>query len=128
MLMRAFAFTGRKRRILAVLMCCYTLLVGIDIWVFCTAIEILPVELYQVMALLGTKGTGCFPNYGAGFMALRIGVSPLFSSIGLDVTLTALLQYSMVLGVLFFGTLIFRLYRISSWRPCLWILYPWVLL
>ncbi|KAF8972755.1 hypothetical protein BDZ97DRAFT_1782509 [Flammula alnicola] len=72
MMMRAFAFAGRSKRILALLGSCYICLLGVDIWVFCTQIVIPPTELY---VLLG--GTGCFPNYGDGFMALRIGYSML---------------------------------------------------
>lgn len=75
MLMRAYAFAGRRKSILLLLGSGYLALLGVDIWAFCTAIEVLPKELYIVTSIIyHTKGTGCFPNYGAGFMALRIGV------------------------------------------------------
>ncbi|PPQ88437.1 hypothetical protein CVT25_011541 [Psilocybe cyanescens] len=72
MLMRAYAFTGRNRRVLVLLGTGYLSLVGVDIWVFCTRVEIPPPILYMVL-----NGTGCFPNYGAGVMGLRIGYSML---------------------------------------------------
>ncbi|KAF9563574.1 hypothetical protein CPC08DRAFT_705888 [Agrocybe pediades] len=72
MLMRAFAFCGRDKRVLVLLGSCYTCLLVLDIWVFCTKVDVLPKELYVVI-----NGVGCFPNYGAGFMALRIGYSML---------------------------------------------------
>lgn len=73
--MRAYAFAGRRTSILLLLGSCYLGLLGVDIWAFCTAIDVLPTALYTVTSIIyHTKGTGCFPNYGAGFMALRIGV------------------------------------------------------
>ncbi|KAF8202414.1 hypothetical protein BJ912DRAFT_944750 [Pholiota molesta] len=72
MLMRAFGFAGRSRRVLAVLGLFYSALVGIDLWVFCTKLENIPPELFL---LLG--GTGCFPNYGSDVMGIRIGASML---------------------------------------------------
>lgn len=69
MMMRAYAFTSRNRQTLILLGLCYTVLVAINIWVFCIHINI-PLELYAVL-----KRTGCFPDYGEGFMAKRIGVS-----------------------------------------------------
>ncbi|KAF9479546.1 hypothetical protein BDN70DRAFT_878606 [Pholiota conissans] len=72
MLMRAFGFAGRSKTVLAVLGTFYVALLCVDIWVFCTRLEILPKELYF---LLG--GTGCFPDYGSNVMAVRIGASML---------------------------------------------------
>ena len=71
MAMRAYAFTGRNKRIAILLVICYTLLVGVDIWTFTIHILLPPQELYT---LLG--GTGCFPNYGDKHLAFRYGVSP----------------------------------------------------
>jgi hypothetical protein len=67
--MRAYAFTARNRRVLILLGVCYAILIGINIWVFCFHIDI-PVQLYIILGR-----TGCFPNYGVGVMAVRIGVS-----------------------------------------------------
>jgi len=97
MLMRAFAFCGRDRRILALLGSCYTCLVLIDIWVFCTKVDVLPQQLYVIL-----DGTGCFPNYGAGFMALRIGVSAkLF-----NVFIRALVSIEVLVPTVFDGNLL----------------------
>jgi len=73
--MRAYAFTSRDRRVLILLTLCYAVLVGINIWVFCIHIYV-PVELYRIL-----KYTGCFPNYGDGFMAMRIGYTILAATL-----------------------------------------------
>jgi hypothetical protein len=69
MVMRAYALSGRDRRILFLLASCYTGLLAVDIWAFCAAVDIPPPIFYTVLG-----GTGCFPNYGGENMALRIGV------------------------------------------------------
>ncbi|RDB18497.1 hypothetical protein Hypma_000251 [Hypsizygus marmoreus] len=76
MLMRAYAFSGRDRRVLFLLCSCYVGLVGVDIWVFCTDITMLPKTIY---ILLG--GTGCYPDYGKGFMGFRLGYSMLAATL-----------------------------------------------
>ncbi|PPQ75111.1 hypothetical protein CVT24_010066 [Panaeolus cyanescens] len=68
MMMRAYAFSGRSKKILVLLGFCYLCLLGTDIWVFCTQVDVPPRDFYLVQG-----GSGCFPNYGDGFMALRIG-------------------------------------------------------
>lgn len=70
MLIRAVAFAGRDLRIIALLGSCYLGLVGIDVWVFCVEVDILPAIFFTVLG-----GTGCFPNYGNEGMGRRIGVS-----------------------------------------------------
>jgi len=87
MMMRAYAFTSRDYRVLVLLGFCYAILVGINIWVFCTNISV-PVELYAVLG-----ETGCFPNYGLGFMALRIGYTILAATLMDLVSLTVVLVY-----------------------------------
>ncbi|KAF9038630.1 hypothetical protein BJ165DRAFT_1531690 [Panaeolus papilionaceus] len=72
MMMRAYAFSGRSKKILALLGFCYLCLLATDIWVFCTQVEEPPPIFYLIQG-----GSGCFPNYGEGFMALRIGYSML---------------------------------------------------
>ncbi|KAF9530335.1 hypothetical protein CPB83DRAFT_850726 [Crepidotus variabilis] len=72
MLMRAFAFSGRNPYVLMVLGSCYLLLVGMGIWTFCTQVAVLPPQLFWAL-----NGTGCFPNYGDGWMALRLGYTML---------------------------------------------------
>ena len=73
MLMRAYAFSERKRKVLVLLVSCYTSLVLVDIWAFCWKVDMPPTILY---AILG--GTGCFPNYEGKVMALRTGVCMRF--------------------------------------------------
>lgn len=72
--MRAYAFTSRDGRVLMLLSTCYAILVGVNIWVFCINVDV-PLQLYAVLGR-----SGCFPNYGEGVMAMRIGVS-LFSNL-----------------------------------------------
>lgn len=82
MLMRAYAFSGRSKRVLLILCLCYAGLLGVDVWVFCTHIAA-PSPIFYVVV----GKTGCFPDYGDGFMALRIGVSslvPMFLCIKAD--------------------------------------------
>lgn len=67
--MRAYAFTSRSRQVLLILGLCYLFLVGFNIGVFCAPIDILE-ELYTVIG-----PTGCFPDFGDGFMGRRVGVS-----------------------------------------------------
>jgi hypothetical protein len=69
MLMRAYAFSGRNKKVLFLLVSCYICLVAVDIWAFCWKIEMPPLILYSVLG-----GTGCFPNYYGEVMALRTGV------------------------------------------------------
>ncbi len=69
--MRAYAFTSRSRHVLILLGICYISLVFLNVWVFCVRIDV-PLELY-----IALRHTGCFPNYGKGLMAMRIGVSLL---------------------------------------------------
>lgn len=71
MLMRAYAFTGRDRRVLMLLGFCYLLLLGVNLWAFATHLYLIPPEYYLFLGSLG-----CFPNYGAPKMAIRIGVCP----------------------------------------------------
>ncbi|KAF9465540.1 hypothetical protein BDZ94DRAFT_323046 [Collybia nuda] len=76
MLMRAYAFSGRNKKVLLLLCICYAGLIGVDIWVFCTHIAVPPTIFY-----LALGKTGCFPDYGDGFMALRIGYSMLAATL-----------------------------------------------
>jgi hypothetical protein len=76
MMMRAWAFTGRDWRILIILGLSYSALLGIDVWAFCTHIYMPPRAFYDVLG-----PNGCFPNYGTGLMANRIGVRPHYSTL-----------------------------------------------
>ncbi|KAG6849472.1 hypothetical protein H0H93_008141 [Arthromyces matolae] len=67
MLMRAYAFTGRDKRVLILLLGCFSGLLAVDIWAFCTDITTLP-----EIAFITMGGTGCFPYYGKGFLGFRI--------------------------------------------------------
>lgn len=77
MFMRAYGFAGRSKRVLALLGSFYVGLLGVDIWAFCTHVEIPPPAFYFLFDLF-FGGTGCFPNYGSDAMAVRIGVSGIF--------------------------------------------------
>ncbi|KAF7770286.1 hypothetical protein Agabi119p4_6260 [Agaricus bisporus var. burnettii] len=77
MLMRAYAFTSRSRQVLLILGLCYLFLVGFNIGVFCAPVDILE-ELYTVLG-----STGCFPDFGDGFMGRRVGYS-IFASTLMD--------------------------------------------
>ncbi|KAG6902343.1 hypothetical protein C0995_001140 [Termitomyces sp. Mi166 len=88
MLMRAYAFSGRDKRILALLLMCYAGLVVVDIWTFCTHISTIPEIVFVVLG-----GTGCYPYYGKGYMGFRIGYSMLAA------TLMDLVSLSIVLTV-----------------------------
>ena len=69
MLMRAYAFSGRNKKVMVLLASCYAGLILVDIWAFCKKVDMPPSILYSVLG-----GTGCFPNYGEESMALRVGV------------------------------------------------------
>ena len=70
MVMRAYGFTGRDKKILVGLSLGYLTLVGVNLGVFITTVT-LPGELFY--ELMGP--TGCFPNYGTTVMADRLAVS-----------------------------------------------------
>ncbi|KIM39674.1 hypothetical protein M413DRAFT_194912 [Hebeloma cylindrosporum] len=74
MSMRAYAFSGRTKKVRILLASSYTCLLVVDIWAFCRKIEIPSPILYSILG-----GTGCFPNYGEDDMASRIGYSMLAS-------------------------------------------------
>ncbi|GLB41573.1 hypothetical protein LshimejAT787_1001730 [Lyophyllum shimeji] len=76
MLMRAYAFCGRNKHVLALLLTCYAGLVAVVIWSFCTHIMILP---RIVFSFLGN--TGCYPYYGKGYMGFRVGYSMLAATL-----------------------------------------------
>ncbi|KAJ8517460.1 hypothetical protein ONZ45_g5343 [Pleurotus djamor] len=67
MLMRAYAFTGRKKAVLVALLPCYALLAGLDIWGLSTGL-ILSEHLF---AQLGR--TSCVSDHGGGALASRMG-------------------------------------------------------
>ncbi|KAF8887359.1 hypothetical protein BD779DRAFT_516624 [Infundibulicybe gibba] len=87
--MRAYAFSGRKRKVLVLLSTCYAILVGVDIWVFFTGIEPPPPLFYIVFGK-----SGCFPNYGDGFLGLRLGVSMIAAVLMDLVSLCVVILYS----------------------------------
>ncbi|KAF8997873.1 hypothetical protein BDQ17DRAFT_1428769 [Cyathus striatus] len=72
MVMRAYAFSGRDKRILVLLLACYSGLVAVNIWIFCIHTYIPPAELFFFL-----QRTGCFPNYGEGITGKRIGYAML---------------------------------------------------
>ncbi|KAK7031543.1 hypothetical protein R3P38DRAFT_819285 [Favolaschia claudopus] len=88
MLMRAYAFAGRRLRVLVLLLLFYAALVGIDIWFFCFNASNLPDLTY---AILG--GTGCFPDYPEGNGNQRLVIA-LSASLVMDlVSLSIIILY-----------------------------------
>ncbi|KAJ7460785.1 hypothetical protein FB451DRAFT_1044987, partial [Mycena latifolia] len=67
MLMRAYAFTGRSARILAILLTFYAGLVGTSIYSFIMSGVPLPDIAYEALG-----GTGCFPDYTAPHGGTRL--------------------------------------------------------
>ncbi|KAF8075208.1 hypothetical protein FPV67DRAFT_1777900 [Lyophyllum atratum] len=88
MLMRAYAFCGRDKRILALLLVCYGGLAAVDIWSFFTHITILPEFVFIIVG-----NTGCYPYYGKGYMGFRIGYSMLAATLMDLVSLGIVLLY-----------------------------------
>ncbi|KAJ2913343.1 hypothetical protein MD484_g7069, partial [Candolleomyces efflorescens] len=88
MMMRAWAFTGRDWRTLIILGLCYSTLLGIDIWAFCIHIYMPPRVFYDILG-----PNGCFPNYGTGLMANRIGISMLAATLMDSVSLAIVIIY-----------------------------------
>ncbi|TFK66849.1 hypothetical protein BDN72DRAFT_843712 [Pluteus cervinus] len=74
MLLRAYAFTGRSQPVLLLFLTCYTTLIAVAVWAFWAQTPPLPPEWYDDIG-----GTGCFPDYRRGVMALRFGVIRLVS-------------------------------------------------
>jgi len=72
MLMRAYAFCGRDKRILVLLLVCYAGLFAINIWSFCINFQIMPEVVY-----IAFGNTGCYPYYDTGAVGFRIGYSML---------------------------------------------------
>ncbi|KAF6751684.1 hypothetical protein DFP72DRAFT_906837 [Ephemerocybe angulata] len=88
MLMRAYAFCGRDWRVLLPLGLCYGALLGINVWAFATHVYMPPPIFYALI-----EHTGCYPNYGTGVMAIRIGLSMLAATLMDLVSLVCVLIY-----------------------------------
>lgn len=69
MLMRAYAFTGRKKVTFVVLFSCYLTLVGVTIWGFCANLEV-PYQFFEAFGL-----SGCYPQRTSQIPILSAGVS-----------------------------------------------------
>ncbi|TFK65883.1 hypothetical protein BDN72DRAFT_900340 [Pluteus cervinus] len=67
MIIRAYAFAGRKRSVLALLASCFVGVVGASIWVFLTDPPVLPLSFYELSGV-----SGCFPDYGSNVMGVRV--------------------------------------------------------
>ena len=74
MFMRAYAFSGRNRKVLAVLSSAYICLIGGDIYLFFVSV---PVPHLGEFGLALPQGGGCFPDYTTAIFGSRIGVSSL---------------------------------------------------
>ncbi|TFK75041.1 hypothetical protein BDN72DRAFT_605854 [Pluteus cervinus] len=86
MVLRAYAFAGRKFKILVLLSCCYALFFGIGVWVYWAGVGILPTEWFEHFGK-----TGCYPSSGDGIMGFRVGFaigsSTLMDLVSLSVVL-----------------------------------------
>ncbi|KAJ7035541.1 hypothetical protein C8F04DRAFT_510764 [Mycena alexandri] len=78
MLMRAYAFAGRSVRVLVFLLSFYAALVGIAVWFFCFDIVPLTDLAFEILG-----GTGCFPDFTAPHVAMRL-VLTMGASMGMD--------------------------------------------
>jgi hypothetical protein len=74
MIMRAYAFSGRSRKILIFLSLAFLGLIAVDLWVFSAQPQLPPESFYERPGLMG-----CLPSYdyheGSGLMVTRIIVS-----------------------------------------------------
>lgn len=75
MAMRAYAFSGRDKRALVVLGLAFAGFLSIEIWAWCSRIDMLPWIFYHFLRNTGL--TGCFANWGGPIMGVRIGISML---------------------------------------------------
>ncbi|TFK73476.1 hypothetical protein BDN72DRAFT_834598 [Pluteus cervinus] len=69
MLLRAYAFSGKSRGALSVLLVLYITLLSVTIWVFCT-----PTPIHDQSTFEAYGGLGCFPNYAVDIIGTRLGV------------------------------------------------------
>ena len=72
--MRAYAFSGRNPIVLVILSACFAFVVGTHIWFFWADVPTLTAFVdSHVAAAIG--GIGCFVDYRASSVGLRVGVS-----------------------------------------------------
>lgn len=90
MLMRAYAFTGRSLRILAILLFFFAGLVGVSIYNFGMSGIPLPYTTYEILG-----GTGCYPDYTRPHAETRLLLS-LGGSTAMDfLSLSVILIYCL---------------------------------
>ncbi|KAF9474814.1 hypothetical protein BDN70DRAFT_936356 [Pholiota conissans] len=77
MFMRAYAFSGRSRTVLAILSLAYGFLIGSDIYLFFANIPV--PDMSSISLFVPSEDTGCFPDYSTGVMGERLGVAMLAS-------------------------------------------------
>lgn len=88
MMMRAYAFTGRNRKILIGLSLLYIALIAVNLRVFITE-NTLPSEgFYDILGPMG-----CFPNYGIPSMAARMGYVMIAAVVTDGVSLAVILVH-----------------------------------
>ncbi|KJA28257.1 hypothetical protein HYPSUDRAFT_34644 [Hypholoma sublateritium FD-334 SS-4] len=80
MFMRAYAFSGRNQKVLAVLCSAYIGLIGGDIYLFFVNV---PVPHLGEFGLSLPQGGGCFPDYTTAIFGSRIGIA-MIGAISLD--------------------------------------------
>ncbi|KAJ7272645.1 hypothetical protein B0H12DRAFT_1091427 [Mycena haematopus] len=88
MLMRAYAFAGRKIEILVLLLVFYAALVGTDIWFFCFSGYPLSNIAFEFLG-----GTGCFPDYSRSNDSERLVIA-MSASLVMDlISLSIIILY-----------------------------------
>ncbi|KAF5316679.1 hypothetical protein D9619_006225 [Psilocybe cf. subviscida] len=78
--LRAYAFSGRKRWVLAILTVGYLLVIAADTYLFFVAVPVPRLSKFGLI-LRGTGGSGCFPDYSTKAMGRRIGFAILASTL-----------------------------------------------
>ncbi|KAF8888119.1 hypothetical protein BD779DRAFT_1785970 [Infundibulicybe gibba] len=75
-MIRAYAFSGRDRRVLALLSTLLVTVIVVHMWTFLSHRSVPPPEFYLLVG-----PTGCFPNSGTDDMRFRIGISMVVSMV-----------------------------------------------
>lgn len=91
MLFRAWAFTGRSRRVFWILAFFFTALVAVDMWTFLSHI---PLASAEARAKLGK--TACYVDYEAAIMVTRMSVSLSLSLFLSAFFITVIIGYSWI--------------------------------
>ncbi|KAF7289448.1 hypothetical protein HMN09_01338700 [Mycena chlorophos] len=99
MIMRAYAFAGRHKPTLMLLLVLYLALIGLDVWFFCFDVPTLPDSAFAAL-----HGTGCFPFYTTRSDSIRLtvvmGASSLMDGLSLSIIIGYCLRIRTTRGTL----------------------------